>query len=318
MNINYLRLSVTDRCNLNCIYCTPLEKEEFLTHHEVLRYEEMARLVGLFTRAGITKVRITGGEPLIKKNIAALVGMINEVPGIEEISMTTNGINLQSLAVELKKAGLARVNISLDTLRKERFRTITGYDGLAEVWAGIEAALGAGLQPVKLNVILLKGINDDEIENFIRLTFSHALTVRFIEFFPTSIRSKEYSDRRVPTLEIMAIVEQRFGKLIPDTLTGGNGPARYYRLPGAQAPMGFISSQSENFCPACNRIRINCAGGVSPCLFSGPLADLRVLLRGGASDATMLSTIQELLCAKSKYTKETMSGRTVEMSTIGG
>jgi cyclic pyranopterin phosphate synthase len=318
MKTTCLRLSVTDRCNLNCLYCTPLEKGGFLTHDEVLRYEEMARLTGFFARAGITRVRITGGEPLVKKNIPNLVRMVHDVPGIEEVSLTTNGILLASLAGELKQAGLKRVNISLDTLKTGRYREMTGFDGLDRVQAGIDAALAAGLGPIKLNVVLLKGVNDDEIADFVRLAIERPFIVRFIEFFHTSARSTGYGQHRVSTQDAMRIIEKQFDRLVPDGTIHGNGPAAYYRLEGAQAPVGFISSHSGDFCGSCNRVRLNCAGQVAPCLFSGPLAGLRALLRGGASDDEMVKVIKDVLRVKPEYTQKTRCGREIEMSSIGG
>jgi len=189
--IDYLRLSITDRCNLNCIYCDPRKKKRFLTHEEVLRYEEMCRLVKLCVELGIEKVRITGGEPLIKKDIIKLVAMLKRVNGLKELAMTTNGVYLRENARGLKEAGLDRINISLDTLREEKYAAITGGDYFKRVWEGIHESLEAGLAPVKLNMVVMKGVNDDEITAFAGLTLKYPLSVRFIEFFPATRRSRE-------------------------------------------------------------------------------------------------------------------------------
>jgi len=228
-NVDYLRLSITDRCNLNCLYCTPLEKKEFLTHDEILRYEEMARLVNVFSRLGVKKVRVTGGEPLMKKNITDLVRMLKEIKDIEEVAMTTNGVYLKDLAYELKKAGLDRVNISLDTLKKEKYINLTGRDCFEDVRSGICRAMEAGLNPVKLNVVVMKGINDDEILDFARLTLQYPLNIRFIEFFPTSKRSEELTYRIIQNAEVKKKITDYFGELEQVSGVKGNGPAEYYR-----------------------------------------------------------------------------------------
>ena len=199
IGIDYLRLSLTDRCNLNCLYCTPLERGQFLTRGEVLSYEEIVRAVSLFVKAGVRKLRLTGGEPLIKKNIVGLIKMLKRIDSLEEIAMTTNGVYLKDLASPLKAAGLDRVNISIDTLKKEKYKSITGFDYFDDVWAGIKESLGSGLNPVKLNVILMKGLNDDEVLDFARLSFEYPLVIRFIEFFPTNKRSSKLSGALIKT-----------------------------------------------------------------------------------------------------------------------
>lgn len=317
-NIDYLRFSLTDRCNLNCIYCTPLQKGQFLEHKDVLRYEEIARVVGLFVKAGVRKLRLTGGEPLIKKNIVDLVKMLKGIKDLEEISMTTNGIFLKDMAQQLKEAGLDRVNISLDTLRPERFEVITRMDGFNNTWEGIMASLEAGFCPVKLNVILLKGYNDDEVLDFARLTLKFPLIVRFIEFFPTNKRSKELSGLRITTDQTKRAIAEGLGELIPVSGMKGNGPAEYWRVPSSFGSIGFISSFTKDFCRACNRVRVDCSGKVSPCLFSGAVYDIKPFLRDGKKDGLILGHIKKILGEKEGYKNKNSHLFKTEMSSIGG
>ncbi|MFH2138546.1 MAG: GTP 3',8-cyclase MoaA [Candidatus Omnitrophota bacterium] len=316
--IDYLRLSITDWCNLNCMYCTPLEKDQFLHHDDVLRFEEMTRLVRLFAMQGIRKVRITGGEPLIKRGVADLVRMLKNIGILDEISMTTNGILLKDLVVDLKAAGLDRINISLDTLKKDRFIKICGKDALDEVWRGIKEAIKCGLDPVKLNVIPMKGINDDEIVDFARLTLEYPLSIRFIEFFHTNQRSEKLLKSLVPSQQTKQDIINSLGELEPVNTVWGNGPAKYYKLSKAKGAIGFISGSTSTFCEDCSRIRVDCAGKISPCLFSGHICDARTLLRGDIADDRIQEKIADILKNKSKYSKFTIDDRKIEMSTLGG
>lgn len=316
--IDYLRLSITDRCNLNCIYCTPLEKKDFLTHKEVLRYEEMAKIVKIFVKAGICKVRITGGEPLIKKGIVDLVRIISEIDGVEELSMTTNGVYLKDFARKLKTAGLCRINVSIDTLKRERFKFITSVDCFNNVWQGIEEALRAGLVPLKLNVILMKGINDDEILDFVRLTLKYPLVVRFIEFFLVNKRSEALKSSLIKNDAVKKKIEEKFGRIEASSEIRGNGPAKYYKLKTGKGLIGFISGSTSSFCNQCSRIRVDCAGRVSPCLFSGCVYDIRSLIKENKKDDEILARIKQIFEEKSQYRKKTIDARKIEMSSIGG
>lgn len=316
--VNYLRFSLTDRCNLNCLYCTPLEKKQFLRRQEVLCYEEIARIAALFVKCGITKLRLTGGEPLIKKDILWLVKMLKSIEDLEEIAMTTNGVHLEEFAPGLKGAGLDRVNISIDTLKKDRFKHISGFDCFDKVWRGIMEALGAGFSPVKLNVILMNGINNDEILDFLRLVFDYPLVVRFIEYFSTNKRSAKLGNLLLRSIDAKEEIERHF-KLTPSyNEVIGSGPAQYYKPEGAKGFIGFISSYSANFCGNCNRIRIDCAGRVSPCLFSGFTHDLRLYLRAGYSEEAILTYIKGIFQIKSEHRKDKSHNRHLEMSSIGG
>jgi len=300
------------------MYCTPLEKDQFLRHEDVLRYEEMVRLVRIFTKTGINKVRLTGGEPLIKRGVVDLVRMLKDLGTLKEISMTTNGILLKNLAPLLKTAGLDRVNISLDTLRKDRFKKICGKDALDDVWAGIEEAIKYNLNPVKLNVIPMEGVNADEVTDFARLTLEYPLAVRFIEFFHTNQRSEKLISSLIPSVVTKQIIAKRLGKLEAVGSVQGSGPARYYKLAKAKGTIGFISGSTSNFCGNCNRIRVDCAGRISPCLFSGHVCDTRTLLRGDISDDLIQEEIADILKNKSKFSKYTIDKRRIEMSSLGG
>lgn len=316
--VDYLRLSITDRCNLNCLYCTPLQKEEFLNHDDVLRYEEMVRLVRIFVESGIRKVRITGGEPLIKKNVVDLVKMLRSIKDLEEISMTTNGVYLKNIAGDLKEAGLERVNVSLDTLNRKKYNMLTGGDYFEEVFSGIMKALEVGFSPVKLNIVLMKGLNDDEIFDFVRLVFKYPISVRFIEFFQTSKRSGEFVSCTIRNSEVKEKIENSFGKMENFSDIKGNGPAEYYKLKDAKGTVGFISSSSKDFCSECNRVRVDCAGRVSPCLFSGYTFDFKPLLRSTRDDREITSQVNKLLKMKSGYNKRIKNSCGIEMSSIGG
>ncbi|KAF0127339.1 MAG: molybdenum cofactor biosynthesis protein [Elusimicrobia bacterium] len=352
MGIDYLRLSLTDRCNLNCVYCTPLEKRGFLRHEDLLRHEEITRAVAAFVKAGVRKVRLTGGEPLVRKNIVGLVEMLRAIPGLEELALTTNGLLLEELAAPLREAGLDRVNISLDSLKKETFEKITGSVSFDKVWRGVEAALEMWPRGVKLNVVLMRRLNDAEAADFARLTLDRPLSVRFIEFYATNARAARLGDALVPTAATRRRIEDALGPLeavapsqadglgrhspqsvpgpgdiAPGTCGAGGslfralrpaGPARVYKLRGAKGRIGFISGRSDYFCGACNRVRMDCAGKVYPCLFAGATHDLRDLLRRGAPEEALYSYIKKVFLVKSNHRKDTPGSGHIEMSSIGG
>jgi len=317
-SIDYLRLSLTDRCNLNCIYCTPLEKGQCLSHDEVLRYEEIIAVVASFVRAGVKRLRLTGGEPLIKKDVLSLVRMLKSVEGLEELSMTTNGTLLSLYAAQLKDAGLDRINISLDTLKKDRFFSITGKDLFKQVWQGVLASLESGFNPVKLNVVVMQGVNDDEIADFARLTLENPICVRFIEFFHTNPRSKKLINSLVSSEMVKEEIQDKLGELKPVSGVIGRGPAKYYKLERALGTIGFINGTTGNFCSSCTRLRIDCAGRIFPCLFSGPVLDLRPLLRPNLNNHKLFSEIKEIFMIKSQYNKNKIPDPKIEMSSLGG
>jgi cyclic pyranopterin phosphate synthase len=267
-----------------------------LSHDDILRYEEIQRIVEVATGMGISKVRLTGGEPLLKPQLDKLVHMISQIEGIDDISLTTNGILLGRYAAELKKVGLQRVNISLDTLKEDRFRQITGQDKLNEALYGIETARTVGLNPVKINMVVMGGINDDEIVDLARMSIDEGWHVRFIEYMPFGI-PKTNSLRTMPARDILVGV-QSLGKLEPYTGKVGNGPARYYRLPGADGTIGLITPMTEHFCHSCNRLRLTANGQLRPCLLDDDEIDLKGPMRNGASNDELKQLIQQAVNAK--------------------
>ncbi|MCK4510036.1 MAG: GTP 3',8-cyclase MoaA [Desulfuromonadales bacterium] len=295
--IEYLRLSVTDRCNLRCRYCMPEEGVTDLAHGDVLRYEEMLRVVAAACRLGIRKVRVTGGEPLVRRGIVSFIGQLAALPEKPEITLTTNGMLLAEHAEALKAAGLSRVNVSLDTMRPERFKELTLRSGLDQVLAGIQAAESVGLLPIKLNVIPFVDFNTDEIVDFARLTLEHPWDVRFIEFMPIS-SDLDYASRDGLS---MADVEARLrtlGELEALPYQRTSGPAHMYRLPGAKGRIGLIPSVSGHFCGDCNRLRVMADGRVRGCLFDNQETDLKLILRDGGDDQALEELLLAAACAK--------------------
>ncbi len=287
--ITYLRLSVTDRCNFRCIYCMPASGVEWRPHADILRYEEIVRIVRAATAIGIRKIRLTGGEPLVREGIVDLVQEISRIPGIDELVMTTNGALLPLYADRLAAAGLDRVNISLDTLRPERFQWITRIGRLEDTLAGLYAAREAGLSPIKLNAVVMRGINDDEVVDLARKT-REGFGVRFIEPMPVGKPDTNLKGRFVSGEEIRARIERELGPLIP---VRDEGPARVYRISGAPGEIGFITALSAPFCDRCNRMRVTADGKLRPCLLSPVEIDLKGALRAGAGDEEILALLKE-------------------------
>jgi len=279
--IVYFRISLTDRCNFRCIYCSPSEKDFcFIKHQNILRFEEILEIVRVAVDMGITKIRLTGGEPLVRKGVTDFIKQLNQIETLEDISMTTNGYYLFDMAASLKSAGLNRVNISLDSLQKDKFKQVTGFDGLEKVLQGIDTSLQVGLTPVKINVVLLKGINDNEIEDFIRLTVNKPLYVRFIELMPTNHKLIQINKGLFISAQfIKEKMKRKYPDLKPVSMEKGYGPAIYYQLPGAKGMFGFVTAVSQHFCAGCNRIRLTAEGRLRPCLFSSREIELKEKLR---------------------------------------
>ena len=294
--INYLRISVTDRCNLRCIYCMPSEGVKSIPHDDILRYKEIYTIVRAASELGIDKVRLTGGEPLVRDGITGLVRMLAQINTIDDISMTTNGILLSRYAAELKAAGLKRVNVSLDTLQPDKFARITRGNNFYDVIKGIEAARSAGLNPVKINVVVMAGVNDDELLDFARKTIDEEWHVRFIEMMPFAGQSIAVPET-ISTREIKKIFD-RLGKMEPYRHSAGNGPAKYFRFPNAKGTIGFISALSEHFCISCNRLRLTADGQLRPCLMSIKHIDLREPLRNGISHEELKAMIKQAVDSK--------------------
>ena len=317
--IHYLRLSVTDLCNLRCRYCMP-DGVEKLEREAVLTYEEFLRLAALFARCGIDTVRVTGGEPLVRKNVAQLVAGLKETPGIHRVTLTTNAVLLAEQLPALLDAGLDSVNISLDTLRPEVFRQITARDDFAAVQAGLQAALQSGL-PVKLNCVPQAGVNEGELEALAALAKDNAMQVRFIEMMPIGYGAA------MPCIsgpELRARFARRWPELAPLSAAQehalGDGPAVYYTVPGWQGSIGFIAAVHGKFCASCNRVRLTSQGFLRPCLASETGCDLRALLRSGADDAQLLAAIRETIWAKPRehHFNDSSMPATRGMYRIGG
>jgi cyclic pyranopterin phosphate synthase len=292
--INYLRISVTDRCNLRCIYCMPVEGIESMPHDEILRYEEIYLVAQAAAKLGINKLRLTGGEPLVRSRLVTLVKMLAGIEGIDDIALTTNGVLLKHYAFDLKQAGLKRVNISIDSLQERKFHRITRVGTVNDVLEGMSAAHQAGLEPVKLNTVVLRGVNDDEIIDFAQKTIDEGWHVRFIELIP--IGEGQRRKWFMPLSEIRARIEE-LGPLEPCPLSG-NGPAKYFRLPDSRGTIGFIGPVTEHICIRCNRLRLTADGKLRPCLLSDEEIDLREPLRNGASSEQICHLIQEAAAAK--------------------
>lgn len=286
--IDYLRLSITDRCNLRCTYCMPEDGVPRLGHEGILNYEEILRLVRVVARMGISKIRITGGEPLVRKDVLFLCANIAATPGLRSLSLTTNGLLLAQYARSLFVAGIKRVNISLDTLKPDKYAAITRRDAFEQVWSGIRVAQETGFAPIKLNAVVMRGVNDDEIEELACLTYHYPFEVRFIEFMPFQA---EDGDNRLVSAD--AILERlgRVAPLLPAVSENSNGPARHYRFPNALGKIGIISPISEHFCHTCNRLRLTADGKLRTCLFSVEEHDLKTPLRQGASDRDLTNLI---------------------------
>lgn len=293
--INYLRLSITDRCNLRCVYCMPEQGLPFMPHREILTYEEMLRLVKLCIQQEIRKVRLTGGEPLVRKGFIGFVERLCKIQGLDEITLTTNGVFLKDFARALRDCGIRRINVSMDTLKPDRFRQITRRDDYDRVWEGIEEAERVGFNPIKLNVVAIRGINDDEILDFAHLTWEKPYHVRFIELMPVGRENCLWTaERFIPSKEIFDRI-QMLGSLTPIDRNPLDGPAERYTLDGARGEIGFIGALSHHFCETCNRLRLTADGHLRGCLFSEQETDLKTPLREGREDRYILDLIRHTL-----------------------
>jgi cyclic pyranopterin phosphate synthase len=312
-------VSITDKCNLKCVYCTPQKELHFFKRSEVLSYEEIVRFIRIAARYGLRKVRITGGEPLMRRNVVSLIASIKEV-GIRDISITTNGTMLKKYALSLKRAGLDRVNISLDTLSPERYEEITKGGNIHHVWEALEEAERVGLSPVKINVVPIRGLNDNEIESFASLTFQKNYHIRFIEFMPIGANSLWKKNKSISSSEIKKRVAA-LGDLERLRFRGG-GPSRNYRIEGAKGVIGIISPLTDHFCKYCNRLRLSANGIIRPCLFSDREIDIKTPMRNGISDKGIEQLFYDAIKTKPRghvLHKNRSSSRSLEaMSKIGG
>ncbi|GJM75170.1 GTP 3',8-cyclase [Paenibacillus macerans] len=278
---DYLRISVTDRCNLRCVYCMPAEGVVFQPHDEIMSYEEIAETVSALAPMGLRKLRITGGEPLVRKDLDKLIAMLSGIPGIEDIAMTTNGMFLAGKAAALKQAGLNRVNISLDSLRQDRFAMITRGGEVRRVLEGLQAAVEFGFDPIKLNVVLMKGVNDDEIRDFIALTLDKPLHVRFIEYMPIGSATDSWRSTYLPLSSVDEVCREAGWETEDVAGPRGNGPAESKRVVGAAGTFGLIHPVSEHFCDNCNRLRLTADGHIKACLYWSDELHVRPLAAAG-------------------------------------
>lgn len=289
-NISYLRVSLTDKCNLRCVYCMP-EDMVFRPSSELMQDEELFTLTRVFADLGFTKFRLTGGEPTIRQNIVGIVRHIAHLPGVQDVGMTTNGVLLQDLAQPLADAGLKRINVSIDTLDPVRFKKITRWGNLDEVWAGIEAAERAGMKPIKLNAVVVRGFNEQDVTEFAKLTMRYAWQVRFIEMMPFGEVADFAQNAIVTEEEIQQRIETEFSPLHLQNDGKLDGEARIYKFDGALGTVGFISSVTQPFCASCNRARLTADGVLRLCLLRDKEVDLLTPLRQGATAADIKQII---------------------------
>lgn len=299
-NIDYLRVSVTTRCNLRCKYCMPEGGIEDIGHTNVLTLEEIARVVRIAALGGVRKIRLTGGEPLVRKNITTLIKEIAKISAIEDIAMTTNGVLFADMAEELQEAGLKRVNFSLDSLDSARFKYITSYGKIGDVFRSISKAMELGVSPIKINTVIMKGINDHEIINFVELAKTMPLHVRFIEFMPIGDLPFYKGDKVVNVNDIRKIIEERY-ELTKEATVQGGGPAISYQIRNGLGTVGFISAMSNHFCNTCNRIRMTADGKLRGCLFSKNEINLKMALKNQVSDDKIIELFSKAVKEKPEH-----------------
>lgn len=318
-HLEYLRISITDRCNLRCIYCVPKGIVPKVPHNDILRYEEILRIVNTGVALGIRKVRVTGGEPLMRKGVGAFLKKLGGINGLTDISLTTNGYSLENNVDMIKSAGIRRINVSIDTLDRDKFAYITGYDVFERVWRGIMRAHEAGLSPIKLNVVALKGHNDQELIDMARLSLAYPFHIRFIEYMPIG-DSKMHTENSILAPEIRRKIE-KLGRLEPVKRNQMDGPAERFRFEGAPGEIGFICPMSRHFCSACNRLRLTADGHIRPCLLSDRQVDVKGPIRRGCSDDMIADIFKAAVRHKHDehlYGLDSEFRVTGQMSGIGG
>jgi cyclic pyranopterin phosphate synthase len=317
MRVDYLRVSVADGCNLRCIYCNPRGDHGRQDRAEMLDFAEIHRVVRLCAECGIRKVRLTGGEPLVCRDLAGLVRRLATVAGLEDLSLTTNGVLLGPMAADLKAAGLQRVNISLDALDRQCYRQMTGSDRLPQVLAGLHQALAVGLTPLRVNCVVMREHNLSQVVPLAELTVHLPVSVRFIEYCPTSSTTQPAS-AYVSNREVRRLIEARFGPLTTLVVPEAGGPAAYFKAAGMAGSIGFISGRSSMFCHRCSRLRLTSDGQLRPCLHVNRSYDVRRLLRGGAQDEAIRYLIRQVLREKGRHTRMSATAEDFLMQSIGG
>lgn len=294
--IDYIRLSVTDRCDLRCSYCLPKGFKDFEEPDHWLSFDEIERVVRAFTELGIRRVRVTGGEPLSRGKVPLLIERLGQLPHLDDLSLSTNGTRLRKYAQALKDGGVSRINVSLDSLKPERFASITGGGKLEQVIDGLLAAKETGFRPIKINMVAMKGVNDDEFGDMVDFCLTHGFTLRLIETMPIGDTGREASDHYLDLQEVKRELAKRF-ELIPAVVTGG-GPARYVQVRGSDLKIGFITPISQHFCETCNRVRVGVDGTLYTCLGQDHQTALRPLLRNGGTDEELKETIRRAIALK--------------------
>lgn len=295
-NIEYLRLSVTDRCDLRCHYCMPEGFKDFEEPEDWLTFDEIERVIRVFGELGTKRIRITGGEPLVRKNIPELAARLSKLPGIEDLSISSNATRLKKQAAPLRQAGISRINVSLDTLKPDLFKEITGGGKLEKVIDGLMAAKEAGFQPVKINMVVMRGVNDDQVEDMVQFCIKHDFTLRFIETMPMGNTGREASQQYIPLNEIHDRLAKKY-TLVKASMNGG-GPARYVRVEGTELRIGFITPMSQHFCDTCNRVRLSVDGTLYLCLGQEDSYPLREHLRSGITDDELKQHIKKAIDLK--------------------
>ena len=318
--VNYLRISITDRCNQRCFYCMPRSDLPFFHPCEILSYEEILAVVAAAAKIGFRKFRLTGGEPLMRKGVCELIRNMVAIAGVEEVVLTTNGVLLEKMAPALFAAGLRRLNISLDTLNPLKFQKITQKNHFGQVLQGILAARRVGFHPIKINMVVIRGVNDDELEDFGRWAMRESLNVRFIEYMPIGWHT-DWNTSKFLAIDDMRMRLEQLTTLFPIDALNCDGPAKRYQLGATQGEVGFIGAVSQHFCKSCNRLRLTSEGKLRPCLFKDEEIDIRIPLRTGCDSSTLIALIQKAVKAKfEKPTEPCSSIRCAQrsMSRIGG
>lgn len=317
-SIDYMRVSITDLCNLRCLYCRPPEGVELIAHDEILRYEEILAIVGVACDLGIRKIRVTGGEPLVRRGVLGFLARLAAMNGIEDVGLTTNGVLLASMAHDLRNAGLTRINVSLDSLRRETFKAITGSDNLDLVLEGIRVALEVGFNPVKINVVLLQGLNEEDVPAFARLTLQQPIDVRFIERMPFGAQPDARSPDSFSARKVIEMITGEVGEIEPVERNSLDGPATMFTIRGARGRLGLIDPITGHFCGTCNRLRLTARGTLRPCLLGTQEIDVKGPLRRGASRAEMAEIIKTAVQAKPMRHSSRCSSINDGMNLIGG
>ncbi len=319
--ISYLRLSITDRCNLRCRYCKPDGSPASLAHEDILTYEELHRLTRIAVNLGVRKVRVTGGEPLVRRGAMAFLSELTRIEGLEDVSLTTNGVLLKRHLEQIYESGIHRINISMDTLNPEKYLRITGTNAFNDVWEAIELAQKMNFRPIKINMVVINGFNDDEVIDMALLSRSYPYHIRFIEYMPLGVGQFDVRIHTMPIQTIRNQIEERIGKLIHVPKRISDGPAERYRLEDAVGEIGFIGSMSNHFCNPCNRLRLTANGYLRPCLLSNTQEDIKGPMRAGATNAELEEIFLKAVHRKpSKHLLNSGTEAVIweQMSAIGG